>query len=57
MRGGPVCYTGNNNIVGIFTAKDSIYGYVIPIESLLEKFEQQNLIAKPSAARRIQEKK
>jgi hypothetical protein len=57
MRGGPVCYTGNNNIVGIFTAKDSTYGYVIPIESLLEKFEQQNLIAKPSAARRIQEKK
>jgi tetratricopeptide (TPR) repeat protein len=45
FSGGPTCYTGNNNAVGIFTAKDSSSGYVVPIQTLLAKFEQEgNLI-------------
>jgi tetratricopeptide (TPR) repeat protein len=48
FSGAPVCYTGNNNVVGLFTAKDTNYGYVIPIQTLLEKFEDEKKIAKPA---------
>lgn len=48
FSGGPVCYTGNNSVVGIFTAKDNNYGYVIPIQTLLEKLEDQKKVAEPS---------
>jgi tetratricopeptide (TPR) repeat protein len=48
--GAPVCYTANSNVVGIFTAKDSNYGYVIPIQAVLEKFEVENKLAKPSSS-------
>lgn len=39
FSGGPVCFKGPNKVVGIFTAKDDEYGYVIPIQTLLSKFE------------------
>jgi trypsin-like peptidase len=45
--GAPVCYTGNNNVVGVFTAKDDNYGWVIPIQTILEKFEDKK-VAEPS---------
>ena len=41
FSGAPVCYEGNNNIIGVFTAKDNSYGYVIPIQTILEKFEDE----------------
>ena len=41
----PVCYTGDNNVIGIFTAKDDNYGWVIPIQTILEKFGGKKDIA------------
>jgi hypothetical protein len=38
FSGSPVCYKGNNKVIGIFAAVDENYGYVIPIQTLLEKF-------------------
>jgi tetratricopeptide (TPR) repeat protein len=38
--GGPVCYSVDYTVVGVFTAKDNDNGYVIPIETILGKFEQ-----------------
>jgi tetratricopeptide (TPR) repeat protein len=46
--GAPICYTGNNNVIGIFTAKDNNYGYVIPIQTLLAKFEQGGMLIQSS---------
>lgn len=48
--GAPICYTGNNSVIGIFTAKDDNYGWVIPIQTILEKFEDEKKLAKPSAS-------
>ena len=48
FSGAPVCYTGNYNIVGIFTAKAHNYGYVIPIQTILERFDQQKHTTQPS---------
>lgn len=42
--GTPVCYTYNNKVIGVFTAKDNNFGYVIPIETILAKFEEENKI-------------
>lgn len=39
FSGGPVCYKGPNKVIGAFTAKDDDYGYVIPIQTILEKFQ------------------
>ena len=39
FSGAPVCYPINSKIIGMFTAKDENYGYVIPIELILEKFK------------------
>jgi tetratricopeptide (TPR) repeat protein len=46
--GSPVCYSVDNVIVGLLTAKDNSYGYVIPIQTLLEKFEDEKQISKPA---------
>jgi hypothetical protein len=40
----------NNSIIGVFTAKDNNYGYVIPIQTILEKFEDEKKLAKPSSS-------
>jgi tetratricopeptide (TPR) repeat protein len=48
FSGSPVCYQGPNKVVGIFTAKDDNFGYVIPIQTLLDKFEQDKLKRKES---------
>jgi tetratricopeptide (TPR) repeat protein len=47
FSGAPVCYVGNNNVVGVFTAKEPNYGYVIPIEDVLEKFEPEEMWLMP----------
>jgi hypothetical protein len=47
--GSPVCFTGNNNVIGFFTAKDSNYGYVIPIQTILERIEGKIRIIEPSS--------
>jgi tetratricopeptide (TPR) repeat protein len=47
FSGGPVCYEGNNKVIGIFGAKDKGYGYVIPIETLLKKFIKDKSILQP----------
>ena len=44
FSGAPVCYDGNKKIIGIFTARDNNYGYVIPIQTLLRKFNKNNEI-------------
>ena len=44
FSGAPVCYDGNKKVIGIFTAKDNNYGYVIPIETLLKKFNKNSKI-------------
>ncbi len=49
--GGPVCFTGNNKVIGVFTAKDENYGFVIPIQTILEKFETNTKISLPSPSR------
>ena len=49
--GAPVCYAGNNNVIGIFTAIDNNYGYVIPIQTILERFEGKIRIIEPSSTR------
>ena len=46
--GAPVCYTGNNSVIGVFTARDDSYGYVIPIETILGKFKPEKRIAQSS---------
>ena len=38
FSGAPVCYESSKKVVGVFTAKDDNYGYVIPIEIVLEKY-------------------
>ena len=48
FSGSPVCYEGPNKVVGIFTAKDENFGYVIPIQTLLDKFEQSKAKATQS---------
>ena len=46
--GAPICYTGNNNVVGVFTAKDDNYGWVIPIQEILKKFDEyKGKVAEP----------
>jgi hypothetical protein len=42
FSGAPVCYDGDKKVIGIFTAKDDNYGYVIPIETLLSKFKEND---------------
>jgi tetratricopeptide (TPR) repeat protein len=44
FSGAPVCYDGDKKVIGIFTAKDNNYGYVIPIETLLSKFKKDTLL-------------
>jgi tetratricopeptide (TPR) repeat protein len=50
FSGAPVCYNGNKKVIGIFTAKDNNYGYVIPIQTLLQKFNKNSeiLVAQPN---------
>ncbi|HSF51805.1 MAG TPA: hypothetical protein VLA74_13680 [Nitrososphaeraceae archaeon] len=43
FSGAPVCFNGDKKVIGIFTAKDSNYGYVIPIQIVLEKLEVEIL--------------
>jgi tetratricopeptide (TPR) repeat protein len=50
FSGGPVCYTGNHNVIGIFTAKDDSYGYIIPIQTILERFDKKHRTSAPSVA-------
>jgi len=38
FSGAPVYYLGNNNIVGMFIAKDEMSGYVLPIQTILDRF-------------------
>jgi len=52
--GAPVCYDGNKKVIGIFTAKDNNYGYVIPIETLLSKFNK-NILMMPSSNKDIKD--
>jgi Trypsin-like peptidase domain len=42
--GSPVCYTGNNNVIGVFAAKDDNYGWVIPMQTVLAEFEVQRVL-------------
>ncbi len=42
--GSPVCYIGNNNVIGIFAAKDDNYGWVIPIQTVLEGIDVQKIL-------------
>jgi tetratricopeptide (TPR) repeat protein len=44
FSGAPVCYTGDNNVIGIFTAKTDNNGYLIPIQTLLNKFNKNSEI-------------
>lgn len=44
FSGSPVYYRGPNKVVGIFTAKDDNFGYVIPIQTLLDKFEGRDIL-------------
>jgi tetratricopeptide (TPR) repeat protein len=47
LSGSPVCYDGPNKVVGIFTAKDENFGYVIPIQTILENFEKSRDTLQP----------
>jgi len=38
FSGAPVCYKVDHKVIGIFIAKDKENGYVLPINTLLEKF-------------------
>jgi tetratricopeptide (TPR) repeat protein len=50
LSGSPVCYRVTNNVVGIFTAIDDyVHGYALPIQTLLQMFEQD----KPNAEQSI----
>ena len=42
FSGAPVCYEGDKKVIGIFTARNNKRGYVIPIETLLAKFRDNN---------------
>jgi tetratricopeptide (TPR) repeat protein len=44
FSGSPVCYSITNQVVGMLTAKDDDYGYVIPIPTILEKIENTHRI-------------
>ena len=44
FSGAPVCYTWDNNVIGIFTAKTDNNGYVIPIQTLLQKINKNSEI-------------
>jgi tetratricopeptide (TPR) repeat protein len=44
FSGAPVCYTWDNNVIGIFTARTDNNGYVIPIQTLLQKFNKNSEI-------------
>jgi Flp pilus assembly protein TadD len=46
--GSPVCYSGNNNVIGVFTAKDDDNGWVIPIQTILENLENEIIVYQPS---------
>ena len=48
FSGSPVYYKGPNKVVGIFTAKEENFGYVIPIQTLLDKFGNDKSNAKQS---------
>jgi hypothetical protein len=66
FSGAPVCYTKDCSIVGIFNAKDENFGYIIPIEIVLDAFDLLKrrdktnykgisiFISKPSALNRRQ---
>ena len=42
--GSPVCYTVDNKVVGVFIArKEDKFGFVIPIETLLKKVEENKM--------------
>jgi tetratricopeptide (TPR) repeat protein len=43
FSGSPVCYVGDSNVIGIFTAKTDKNGYVIPIQTLLQKYKEDVL--------------
>jgi len=50
QSGSPVCYEKDCNVVGIFTAKVlDQFGFVIPIQTLLDNFEVNKSDAKQSA--------
>ena len=49
FRGAPVCYSVNSKVVGMFSARDENYGYIIPIELILENFQKEDQVLKPSA--------
>ena len=48
FSGSPVCYNITNQVIGMLTAKDNDYGYVIPIQTILEKFGKEKDIIQPS---------
>ena len=49
FSGSPVCYTVNSKVVGMFSARDENYGYIIPIELILENFQKEEKVLKPSS--------
>jgi tetratricopeptide (TPR) repeat protein len=49
FSGSPVCYGVTNQVVGMLTAKDNDYGYAIPIQTILEKFDaNERNVVEPS---------
>ena len=51
FSGAPVCFEGDKNVIGIFSVKDDNHGYVIPIQTLLKKFN--NDILQPQSDQNI----
>ncbi len=44
FSGAPVCYEGDNKVVGVFIAKDETNGYALPIQTILNKFSSDILV-------------
>jgi Flp pilus assembly protein TadD len=51
FSGAPVCYKENKKVIGIFTAKDDKYGYVIPIQTLLQRIANGDSVLAPQPTR------
>ena len=43
FSGAPICYEADNKVVGVFIAKDKESGYVLPIQTILDKFSVKTL--------------
>jgi tetratricopeptide (TPR) repeat protein len=48
FSGAPVCYQEDHKVVGMFEAKDENDGYIIPIDEVLQLFEERKLATTPS---------